>query len=140
MIQFDLNNALHPAYLDIEDAINGSVRPLVKFTSQQTDKSKIFIPTLFTTSNKARYCTIIWLDGTPENLTSGLIDMGNTDFPLGYYDVTIYKNTSNSNLDTSVATPVYYTILNMFDSTKAPTTFNKYSNNDTDTNSVYITF
>ena len=42
MIQFDLNNAAHTAFLDIEDAINSDIKPLVEFKSQQTGKSKIF--------------------------------------------------------------------------------------------------
>ena len=140
MIQFNLNNTFHTASLDIADAINSTFRPLVEFKSQQTAKSKYFLPTLFTTTFSERYCTILWFDLTSEDLDSGIIDVGNTDFPLGFYDVTIYKNISDTNLDPGVATPVYYTILNMFDSTKSSSTFTQYTTNDTDTNSVYITF
>lgn len=140
MIQFDLNTTLHSASLDIKDAINSTYRPLVEFKSQQTGKSKYFIPTIFTTTQSDRYCIIYWFDSTSEDLDSGIIDVGNTDFPLGFYDVTIYKNVSNTNLNPAIATPVYYTKLNMFDSTKNTTTFTPYTTNDTDTNSVYITF
>jgi|TARA_R100000081_G_C4800405_1_gene163801 hypothetical protein len=140
MIQFDLNNTLHSASLDIADAINSTYRPLVQFKSQLTGKSKYFIPTIFTTTFSDRYCIIYWFDSTSEDLDSGIIDVGNTDFPLGFYDVTIYKNISATNLNPAVATPVYYTILNMFDSTKSSSTFTQYTTNDTDTNSVYITF
>ena len=140
MIQFDLNTTLHSASLDIADAINSTYRPLVEFKSQQTGKSKYFIPTIFTTTFSDRYCIIYWFDSTSEDLDSGIIDVGNTDFPLGFYDVTIYKNISDTNLDSTITTPVYYTILNMFDSTKSSSTFTQYTTNDTDTNSVYITF
>ena len=140
MIQFDLNTTLHSASLDIKDAINSTYRPLVEFKSQQTSKSKYFIPTIFTTTQSDRYCIIYWFDSTSEDLDSGIIDVGNTDFPLGFYDVTIYKNVSNTNLNPAITTAVYYTKLNMFDSTKNTTTFTPYTTNDTDTNSVYITF
>ena len=83
---------------------------------------------------------IYWFDSTSENLTGGVIDVGNTDFPFGFYDVTIYRNFSNSNLSPNTLTPVYYTLMNLFDSTKSSTTFTQYTTNDTNTDSVYITF
>jgi hypothetical protein len=140
MIQFNTNITLHSASLDIKDAINSTYRPLVQFKSQQTGKSKYFIPTIFTTTFSDRYCIIYWFDSIIEDLDSGIIDVGNTDFPYGLYDVTIYKNISATNLNPALTTPVYYTTLNMFDSTKNTTTFTPYTTNDTDTNSVYITF
>ena len=140
MIQFDLNTTLHSASLDIADAINSTYRPLVEFKSQQTGKSKYFIPTIFTTTFSDRYCIIYWFDSTSEDLDSGIINVGNTNYPLGFYDVTIYKNISDTNLNPAITTPVYYTILNMFDSTKSSSTFTQYTTNDTNTNSVYITF
>tara|TARA_Y100001937_G_scaffold100298_1_gene137227 strand:- start:2 stop:424 length:423 start_codon:yes stop_codon:yes gene_type:complete len=140
MIQFDLNNGAHLAFLDIEDAINSNIKPLVQFKSQQTGKSKFFIPILFQITFSDRYCVIYWFDSTSENLTGGIIDVGNTDFPFGLYDVTIYRNISETNLDPTITTPVYYTLMNLFDSTKSSSTFTQYTTNDTDTNSVYITF
>ena len=140
MIQFDTNISFHSAYLDIKDAINSTIRPLVSFTSQQTRNTKYFIPTVFNTTNQDRYCVIYWFDSTTENLTGGVIDVGNKDFPYGFYDVTIYKNISADNLDPAVATPVYYTTMNLYDAVKSPSTFTEYTTNDTDTNSVYITY
>lgn len=140
MIQFDLNNTIHTAFLDVADAINHHYKPLVQFKSQLTGKSKYFIPTLFQITFKDRYCVLYWLDDLTENLVGGVIYVGNTDFPLGFYDVTIYKNISETNLDPTITTPVYNTILNLFDSTKSASTFTQYTTNDTDTNSVYITF
>ena len=68
--------------------------------------------------------------------------MGTKDYPYGLYDTTIYKNSGNSNLNpnTEGVEPVYYTLMNLYDSTKTATTFTPYTTNDTDTNSVYITF
>jgi len=140
MIQFNLNNTIHTAFLDVADAINSTYRPLVQFKSQLTGKSKYFIPTIFQITKKDRYCVLYWFNNATEDLDSGIIYVGNTDFPFGFYDVTIYKNISDTNLDPTITTPVYHTILNLFNSTKSSSTFTQYTTNDTDTNSVYITF
>lgn len=141
MIQAD-NNGTTTAFLDIKDAINGSVKPLVELKSQQTNKKLFFIPSLFVITDQNRFCYFTFTSNFVLSIpTAGLLQMGNTDYPLGFYDVTVYKNTSNSNLDPSAANvvPVYYTLMNLFDSTKSPSTFNSYTTNDADTNSVYIT-
>ena len=77
-----------------------------------------------------------------EDLLNGYITMGTTDLPYGFYDVTIYRNISNINLNPNAngVLPVYYTLMNLFDSTKSPSTFTEYTTNDTNTNSVYITY
>ena len=144
MIQFDLNNSAHTAFLDIEDAINSDKKPLVEFKSQQTGKSLLFLPFFVNTINIERYVTMVYFNTTlgTEDLLNGYITMGTTDLPYGLYDVTIYRNILNTNLNPNATgvLPVYYTLMNLFDSTKDPTTFTPYTTNDTDTNSVYITF
>tara|TARA_R100000700_G_C3126697_1_gene113523 strand:+ start:174 stop:602 length:429 start_codon:yes stop_codon:yes gene_type:complete len=142
MIQVD-SNVNTTAFLDLKDAINGTVRPLIQFKSQQTNKSLFFMPTIFVTTDKDRFCTIFFTSISAFNIPSaGLLQMGTKDYPYGLYDTTIYKNSGNSNLNpnTEGVEPVYYTLMNLYDSTKTATTFTPYTTNDTDTNSVYITF
>ena len=69
----------------------------------------------------------------------GLIQLGNTNYPLGFYDVTIYQNSSNSNLDPSGLTTTLYTGLLNLTSSIDTTQYKQYTINDSDTDSVYIT-
>ena len=76
-------------------------RVLVTFKSQFTGKSK----TVSASTNylyKERYIAMgVWTtrDADQEILLEGVIQLGTTDFPLGFYDVTLYENNSNLNLD-----------------------------------------
>ena len=80
-------------------------------------------------------------NSSAENLSSGAPYLGNTDFPLGFYDVVIYQNSSNSNLDPSGLTTIWNGLMNLTsNSTTNPVTYTEYTTNDSDTESVYITF
>ena len=58
---------------------------------------------------------------------------------LGVYDVTIYQNNNNANLDPANAVKVLYVgLMNLISST-ATTDYSEYTTNDSDTESVYIT-
>tara|TARA_Y100001972_G_scaffold45118_1_gene55723 strand:+ start:5263 stop:5700 length:438 start_codon:yes stop_codon:yes gene_type:complete len=145
MIQFDYNNNFEAFSGDFADAINGDIKPLVEFKSQQTNKSLFFLPLLVVTTNIERYVQILVFGtggGNVEDPLNGYITLANTDYPYGFYDVTIYKNTSNTNLNPNTVgvEPVYHTLMNLWNRVESPTTFTKYTNNDTDTNSVYITY
>ena len=66
--------------------------------------------------------------------------MGDSDFPYGFYNVTIWQNNSNSNLDPDNAIKIIYKGLMNFAETGLPAvTYTEYTTNDTDTESVYIT-
>ena len=129
--------------LNIYDkATSVDYKPLITFTSQLTGKSKTFVSTLNATTNKDRYvelgCMVTYQDS--ETLTAGIIYLGNTDFPLGFYDVTIYQNSSNTNLDPSGLTTIYTGLMNLTSTTGTEAVkYSEYTTNDSDTESVYIT-
>ena len=94
-----------------------------------------------TTTNENRYTQMSYtINNAGFDLPLvGLIQLGSTDYPLGFYDVTIYQNSSNSNLDPSgLNTTLYTGLLNLISSTDT-TQYKQYTTNDTDTDSVYIT-
>ena len=113
---------------------------LMTITSQLTGNSKTFLPTTIVTTNKDRYLRITIIVSNVDNLAAGILGLGNTDFPLGFYDVTIYENSSAVNLDPSGLSVVYTGLLNLssMDDTRA-VTYTEYTTNDSDTESVYIT-
>ena len=136
---FTFNN-----YINLFDEYNGlaSYKPLITFTSQLTGKSKTFIPTVVDYTNKDRYVLLTYYLTTTlgDNLTAGIIELGDTDYPLGFYDVVIYENSSNTNLDPSGLNVVYNGLMNLSSTTAPSVTYSEYTTNDTDTESVYITF
>ena len=131
-------------YLDLYDKMtNTDYRPLIYFKSQFTESVKKFTVTASYTSQE-RYVEITYNTARfigQENLTGGNIFMGNTDFPLGFYDVTIFQNTSNTNLDSSGLTLLYTGLMNMAMNSGEvpPVEYTEYTTNDSDTESVYIT-
>ena len=146
MIQLTRSNSTttNNVYLNLYDEMtNSDYKVLITVTSQLTGKSKTFInPTEYT--NKNRYVillTLVTASSSGENLSNGVIFLGSTDYPLGFYDVTIYQNSSNANLDPSGLTTIYTGLVNL-----APTSdvnsvvYSEYTTNDSDTESVYITF
>lgn len=131
-------------YLNIYDKMtNADYLPLITITSQLTGKSKTCVFTVANYYNKSRYVQLalyVVRYDFGENLSLGLIYLGNTDFPLGFYDVTIYQNTDNSNLDPTGLTVVYQGLMNLTnDSSTNPVEYTEYNDNDSDTDSVYIT-
>jgi|TARA_R110000824_G_scaffold200074_2_gene384083 hypothetical protein len=132
-------------YLDLYDKIKPATvyRPLVVLTNQTTKYSKT-VKVSMDSTNKERYLEmqIVSTRGlTPENLSSGIVFFGSTDFPLGFYDVTIYKNTSNENMDITGLSVIYSCLANIIGNTDAtaPVTYTEYATNDSDTESIYLT-
>ena len=113
---------------------------LMTITSQLTGNSKTFLPTSVITTNKDRYLRLTIIVSNDDSLSIGVLNLGNTDFPLGFYDVTIYENSSAANLDPSGLSVIFTGLLNLssMDDTRA-VTYTEYSTNDSDTESVYIT-
>jgi hypothetical protein len=147
MIQFtrDKTSATsNITYINLYDEMtNSTYKPLVKVTSQLTGKEKYFIPTT-SYSNKDRYVQLItFVTTTVDNDAPllGVIFLGSTDYPLGFYDVVIYQNSSNSNLDPSGLTTIWNGLMNLTNNANAsPVDYTEYTTNDSDTESVYITF
>ena len=140
----DTSTLVSYVYLNLYDKMtNADYKVLTTVTSQLTGKSKTFL-TSTNYANKDRYLFFLILVCTRldhENLNSGTIFLGSTDYPLGFYDVTMYQNTSNTNLDPSGLTVIYNGLANLAPTSDAePVTYSEYTTNDSDTESVYITF
>ena len=77
---------------------------------------------------------------TTDNLAGGIIALGTTDYPLGFYDVTIYEQSTGGNLDPTGLTVIYTGLMNLSStSSTRSVTYTEYTTNDSDTESVYIT-
>ena len=125
----NVTNYIYARLNDVGSATN-EVRPLISIKSQQTEKILNFMASVVTTTINNAGLDLPLL---------GLIVLGNTNYPLGFYDITIYQNSSNSNLDPSgLNTTLYTGLLNLTSSTDT-TQYKQYTTNDTDTDSVYIT-
>lgn len=146
MIQSYVTNAnvVLAAYVNIYDIVSTyTYTPLWVLTSQLTGKEKAFIPTVFTQTTKPRVALFLYQTASvvaSENLTSGLIFLGDTDYPLGFYDLEIYNNSSASNLDKSGLTKLFTGLFNVRGGTnRESVTYSEYTTNDADTESVYVT-
>tara|TARA_B100000700_G_C14596986_1_gene647259 strand:+ start:181 stop:633 length:453 start_codon:yes stop_codon:yes gene_type:complete len=146
MIQFlrdDTATTIALDYLNLFDKMtNADYKVLVTVTSQLTGKSKTYLAST-NYANKERnliLITLVTASSASENLQTGTIFLGSTDYPLGFYDVTIYQNTSNTNLDPTGLTVIYTGLMNLAGTSDLkPVTYTEYTTNDSDTESVYIT-
>ena len=80
-------------YLNLYDEMtNADYIPLITITSQLTGNSKTFLPASANYVNKDRYVSLLIYSqqiASNENLSAGSLFFGDTDFPLGFYNVTI---------------------------------------------------
>jgi|TARA_R110000824_G_scaffold303699_2_gene491432 hypothetical protein len=134
----NIDNFIYLRLNDLGSATN-FIRPLISIKSQQTEKILNFMASLVTVTNENRYTEMKYTIGTTDLPLLGLIILGTTDYPFGFYDVTIYQNSSNSNLDPSGLTTTLYTGLLNLRSLVDTTQYTSYTINDSDTDSVYIT-
>ena len=83
-----------------------------------------------------------------EDLTDGKVHVATDEFPLGFYDITIYENKTSyddNNLANATAT-LFNGVLNLKGNTSDTANnmesvqYVDYTSNDTETQSVYITF
>ena len=138
--------AVQYAYLDIYDKMtNTDYRPLFTFTSQATGYSFTLIAFSADYTDKERYVSCSFLVGATFSPLFGAINFGNTAAPYGFYDFTVYQNSSNSNLLTTGLNVIYNGLANFSaeqtGNFKNPAVeYTDYSVNDSDTESVYITF
>ena len=117
---------------------------LVKLTSQQTGYTKYAAASTTWGTDKERYTAIglyTTRDPSIESLPSGIIYVGYSDFPEGFYDVTIYENSSNGNVDPTGLNILHIGVLNLYPAiaNTEPVEYTEYTTNDADVESVYIT-
>jgi len=135
----DTNLTVNRFRLNLYDEMT-STNLLVTFTSQLTGNAKTFIPAATITTYKERYLNCVYFITNVDNLAVGTLFLGTTDFPLGFYDVTIYENSDDSNLDPSGLSVVYTGLMNLSSTSNTRSvTYGEYTTNDSDTESVYIT-
>jgi hypothetical protein len=129
-------------YADLYDVMTSiAEKPLIKITSQSTNKSKVFRAGIVDTTNKNRYMRITYQiakDSSNEALTSGVVFLGSTEYPYGFYDVVIYQNNDATNLDPDNAIKVIYkTVMNLKAVNNDAITYTEYT--ETISSPTYIT-
>ena len=129
---------------------------LFKLENQQTGKVKYFTreisyPTGTGIDKHERYISLPFFYSVSstqtEDLSEGKVRVGTTEFPLGFYDLTIFETLSSGELNPANATATLYTgIFNMTGSESTDTNLNfesvnykEYTTNDADTESIYLT-
>ena len=130
-------------YVAVQDVMTSTDYGLLAtLTSQLTGKSKTFIcNTNYISTRIASILIFVLASSSGENLTAGTIFLGSTDYPLGFYDITFYQNTSASNLDPTGLTVVSTQLANLSPTSDVNSVvYSEYTTNDSDTESVYITF
>jgi hypothetical protein len=133
-------------YDKYEDKDNIQYKPILTFTSQMTGKSIDLLTQTYDYANKDRYVKITFTIKTINPSPSGgSVDLGNTDFPFGFYDVIIRENSTNFLPGTIDTRPIVYRgIMNLTAATSGgyenpAVEYTEYTTNDADTESVYIT-
>tara|TARA_R110000824_G_scaffold60148_6_gene161073 strand:+ start:4744 stop:5205 length:462 start_codon:yes stop_codon:yes gene_type:complete len=152
MVQLKVRNAgdfiaTHTFYLGVHNEMNAgqdSGRSLCTFTSQFTGKSKtVSLNTDYGDFNSryVRYGVFTTRDEGAENLLEAIIQLGTTDFPLGFYDMTLYNNTDNANLDTTGLPVLWNGVMNLsgYSNATQSVEYTEYTTNDADTESIYLT-
>jgi hypothetical protein len=131
-------------YLNLYDLMtnNDEYNPLIVYKSQFTGYTKISLATTPYWDDKDRYVsflqTILQQGGT-EDLSAGKVLFGTKNFPFGFYDVTIYQNNNNANMDIANTIKVVCNTLLNVSSAAETVDYTEYTTNDSDTESVYIT-
>ena len=137
---------IYDEYTDKDDII---YKPIISLISHTTNKIKNFRPFIFTSTNKERY-VLIQIATTlvqSEDRSLGLIKIGTTDYPFGFYDIIIRENNANilPTDDNVSGYPIVYSGLANLSATETGShsnpavTYTEYTTNDSDTESVYIT-
>ncbi len=114
--------------------------PLFSFKSQLSGKTLYALPKATSYDNKERYVKVQFTVSSLSIPIVGVLNLGNTNYPYGMYDVTIYENDGTYNLDPTGLPVVYNGLMNL----KAQTNnlavdYTEYTVNDSENESVYIT-
>ena len=119
--------------------------PLQKLKSQQTGKSVYFCSSAIKT-NLERYIGLYCLASVKGlNFPDlGYVNLGYPESPLGFYDYTVYENTSSSNLDPTGLKVIYNGLANVIpvdgNNVSYPSpTYTEYTTSDSENESVYLT-
>ena len=129
-------------YINVADEMtNTDYKPLIRFTNQLSGEDVLFVPwnAYFTNSRYVEFEVYVMASGS--NPTLGWLNLGTKDLPFGLYDVIMYQNTDNANLDPSGLTTIWEGLMNLTARSDFPAVqYNQYNTNDTETEAVYITF
>jgi len=129
-------------YLDFYGEMTDiSYPPLFSFTSHLSGKTLNALPKSTNYTNKERYVIVQFIPFGFNLPSIGVLDMGNTDYPYGIYNVTVYQNNSSSNLDPDNAIKTIWNgLMNLIpETTNEAVNYTEYTNNDSENDSVYIT-
>jgi len=129
-------------YLDFYGEMTDiSYPPLLSFTSHLSGKTLNALPKSTNYTNKERYVIVQFIPFGFNLPSIGVLDMGNTDYPYGIYNVTVYQNNSSSNLDPDNAIKTIWNgLMNLIpETTNEAVNYTEYTNNDSENDSVYIT-
>ena len=108
----DQAQTLNTVYLMLRDEmLNNTYKPLIAIQSQMSSTFGYFIPTTWDiTTNPSRYgkMTFSTTNTGTGDATTGLVTVGTPTRPFGLYNVTIYENVSNDNVDANLVSTVIY--------------------------------
>jgi len=154
------NNWVYASFFaDIKDKIAGSITYsgstiaspyfLLEWKSQLTGKIKRFNPYVaygYISGTKIINRYVYFLNKVSltaaDDVANGLIKVGTTDMPYGFYDFKIYEMSSAADYNPDNAIGTLWTGLMNLSQTgdyKQSVDYTEYTTNDTDTESVYIT-
>ena len=134
-------------YINVADEMtNTDYKPLIRFTNQLSGEDVLFIPFNASYTNESRYVgfeVMVIVSASVPLL--GFLNLGTKDLPFGLYDVTMYQNTDNTNLDPTGLTTIWKGLMNLTaeqtGAAKYPAVeYTEYVENDSDVEAVYITF
>mgnify|MGYP003151096414 CR=1 FL=1 len=135
-------------YDKYEDKDNIEYKPILTFTNQMTGSSINLVAHTYDYTNKDRYVKITFVIKDVNPIPgSGSIDIGNKNYPFGFYDVIIRENTTDylPSESSILSRPIVYTgLMNLRASVTGgyenpAVEYTEYTTNDSDTESVYIT-
>ena len=139
-------SSIESIYLDLYSEMTNDDHylPLFTFTSQASGSSFTTLPLGALYTDKERFVQIRFFIQSSLIPSIGFVTFGTTDLPYGLYDVIVYQNSSNVNLDPSGLNVVWNGLANLSaeqtGTYKNPAVeYTDYNTNDTDTESVYIT-
>ena len=135
----------YDAYVDKSDI---QYRPIITLTSKETGNFvNLKSGTNYSTTYKDRYVKLEIVIRTAEALNSGFVNLGTKDRPFGFYNITI-REYDSINVIPSQATIdglniVYSGVAYLYDSETGrqmpDVEYKQYTDNDSDTENVYIT-
>ena len=147
-------------FIDVKDKMTKSITQsgvgvvtdpffLMEYKSQLTGKIKRFNPLsvyastagVDTSSRYLYFLSKVSLTDA-DNVAAGLIKVGTTDMPYGFYDFKIWEMNSAGDYDPDNALATLFTgLMNLYQQGdyKQSVDYTEYTTNDSDTESVYIT-